>query len=84
MHNWFNSCAYEFGRLIPGGSMALFVIIILVVLGALIVLMVRQRGEGPGKSQRPSSPEEILKSRYARGEISRQEYQEMKSDLEET
>ena len=35
---------------------------------------------GPAKSSQ--TPEEILKARYARGEISREEYEQMRRDLE--
>jgi putative membrane protein len=35
-----------------------------------------------GPAQTGQSPAEILKSRYVRGEISREEYEQMRRDLE--
>ncbi len=34
-----------------------------------------------GPAQSSQSPEEILKARYARGEITREEYDQMRQDL---
>lgn len=39
------------------------------------------RGGGPGE-EKPDSSLEILKRRYAKGEITKEEYQGMKKDLE--
>lgn len=36
----------------------------------------------PGPTATSQSPLEILKARYARGEISREEYEQMRRDLE--
>ncbi len=53
----------------------------------LIALVVAYAlGWRPGNEQQPlrreeQSPLDILKTRYARGEISREEYQEMRRDL---
>ena len=35
-----------------------------------------------GRAQNSEAPLEILKARYARGEISREEYEQMRRDLE--
>ena len=35
-----------------------------------------------GRSQNSETPLEILKARYARGEISREEYEQLRRDLE--
>ena len=35
-----------------------------------------------GRAQNSETPFEILKARYARGEISREEYEQMRRDLE--
>lgn len=57
----------------------------LVVLGLIVWAVVtvvknsQRRIEPPGT---PDSPIEILKRRYARGEISREEFEQMKKDLE--
>ena len=56
----------------------------LVFWGALIVgaiLVARHFGGVPGSEARPSSLD-ILKRRYASGEVTREEYQQMRRDLE--
>lgn len=63
-----------------GAGMWLFWIFILV----LAVLAVRWLASSGGSSRQPTadeSPEEILKKRYARGELSRQEYERHLDDL---
>ncbi|NOX36763.1 MAG: SHOCT domain-containing protein [Calditrichaeota bacterium] len=57
----------------------------LVIIGIIIwgiSMMSRSRGttEPPAKKE---TPLEILKKRYARGEITREEYEQMKRDLTE-
>ena len=51
------------------------------VLVALLVWAVLKSGRGPNGS--PESPEQVLKRRYARGEIDRETYLRMLSDLKE-
>lgn len=56
----------------------------LVFWGALIVgavLVVRLLGGLPGRDGR-TSPLDILKRRYASGEITREQYEQMRKDLE--
>tara|TARA_R110001592_G_scaffold64751_9_gene198922 strand:+ start:9629 stop:9841 length:213 start_codon:yes stop_codon:yes gene_type:complete len=36
----------------------------------------------PGQKKKPDSPMEILKKRFARGEINKEQYEEMRRDLE--
>jgi len=36
----------------------------------------------PGQKKKPDSPMEILKKRYARGEINKEQYEEMRGNLE--
>ncbi|MBI2829599.1 MAG: SHOCT domain-containing protein [Chloroflexi bacterium] len=65
---------------IGGGLMGIFWIVIL----GLIVWAVVSWGRGStGNSDAPRSdpPLEILKKRYARGEISKEEFEERKKDL---
>jgi putative membrane protein len=76
-----------------GGGMFLgliFLVLFLVLLGALIVgaIWLVSRGSGSGGfnlgQQDPrakADPLEILRQRYARGEITREEYQAMREDL---
>lgn len=66
-------------------------ILLLVVLAAVLYLMFGGRGYGPPRwrdSDRPSSNTgdsesaiEMLRKRYARGEIKREEFEQMKKDL---
>lgn len=73
-------------------GMLLNLVITLVVIGGLVWLViwaVRQfssNGQGSGLSgqdnrKRGETPREIVEKRYARGEITREQYQEMLSDL---
>lgn len=73
-------------------GMLLNLVITLVVIGGLVWLViwaVRQfssKGQGsglPGQDNRTGeeTPREIVEKRYARGEITREQYQEMLSDL---
>lgn len=43
---------------------------------------VTQQPKQPGSGQSSQTPVEILKARYARGEITRDEYEQMRLDLE--
>ncbi len=64
-----------------------FVITIALIVGLvlLIVWLVRRTGttsmlyQNPG--QAPASPKDILQARYARGEITRDQYMQMLADL---
>jgi len=70
-----------------GAGMWLGGLAMLIFWGALIVgavLVVRLLGGLPGTDERPSpaSPLDILKRRYASGEITREQYDQMRKDLE--
>lgn len=62
-----------------GGFMWLFWIAVLVGLFFLIKWAVQQGRSGDQK--RDESPLEILKKRYARGEIDKEEFEQKKKDL---
>lgn len=67
--------------------MIVFLLVSLLVIGGVVWLIVRlvrdESGGGEGRSgSRPESAEEILKRRYARGEIDRSTYRRMSDDLE--
>jgi putative membrane protein len=62
-----------------GWWMALWWVVAIVVL-VLVVRMVAGSLGGPG-SRVDESPEQILKRRYAKGEIDREEYQRRLEDL---
>ena len=58
----------------------------LIIIAVIIWAVVRITGSSSGRSH-PSSPQEsaldILKKRYARGEITKEEFEQMKKDLME-
>lgn len=56
-----------------------FVISILIIVG--LVLVIKYLWEHAGVGMKEESALEILKRRYARGEISKEEFEEKKKDL---
>lgn len=68
---------HEFGM---GWTMVGWSLIWLLVIVAVVGVAVRTIGGGSG-SLRDDSPEAILKRRYARGEIDREEYDRRLSDV---
>jgi putative membrane protein len=74
---WGHMMHYGFGY----GGMFMW-IIFLIIIGLLIYFMVQaQKTKGRTLTQN-ESPLDILKKRYAKGEITKEEYQGMKKDLE--
>jgi putative membrane protein len=74
---WGPMMHYGFGY----GGMFMW-IIFLIVIGLLIYFIVqtqKTKGQTPTQNE---SPIDILKRRYAKGEIAREEYERMKKDLE--
>ena len=61
-----------------GGWMFLWWILIIVVIIGAVSIFVRQQGN----SNREKSALEILNERYARGEMSKTEYEEKKRDIQ--
>ena len=57
---------------------SLFWLLVLAGLALLVAWEVRQAGPGGAASRRPV---EILRERYARGEITREQYEQMRRDL---
>jgi putative membrane protein len=72
-----------------GGGMSFFPyggvivwVIVLIAIGVAVYFIVRsQRGRGLGLDVNRETPLEILKKRYARGEITREEYEDMRNTL---
>jgi putative membrane protein len=64
-----------------GGFMGLGWIVILIVIVAVVWLLMRGPLAGSAQTERRSALD-ILKERYARGEIGREEFEEKKRDLE--
>jgi putative membrane protein len=74
---WWPMMHYGFGY----GGMFMW-IIFLIVIGFLIYFIVqaqKMKGQTPTQTE---SPLDILKKRYAKGEIAKEEYERMKKDLE--
>jgi len=75
--SWWHMMHYGFGY----GGMFMW-IIFLIVIGVLIYFILQaQKTKGRTPTQE-ESPLDILKRRYANGEIAREEYERMKKDLE--
>jgi putative membrane protein len=74
-----------------GGGTWIFPLIMLTVMLVCMFLMFGRRGFGPpwmnrrghdqGEKQESESALDILKKRYAKGEITKEEYEEIKKDL---
>ena len=62
------------------GMMAIWWLLGLVVLGMVIWAVIRAAGS-PGNGRGEESPETILKRRYARGEVDREDYERRLTDL---
>ncbi len=67
------------GHWMYGGFMWIFWILVVVGLVFLIKWLVQQGTSG--ESKHIETPLEILKKRYARGEIDKQEFEQKKKDL---
>jgi putative membrane protein len=67
-----------------GGGMWFTWIFWLVIVGLIVYLIFKYTGQNRGTSHRINSETalDILKKRYARGEISQEEFNEMKKDLD--
>lgn len=76
MMGWFGSSGYGMGHGFGGFAMILFWVVIVFV-GIWVA-----KSLSTGKSDN-DSPEGILKKRYAKGEITKDEYDRMKRDLQD-
>lgn len=66
-----------------GGAFGgIFMIFFLVIVIAVIVFMVKAGADGEGKKKDTGSAVDILKKRYAKGEISSTEFETMKKHIE--
>jgi len=77
------NCPWGWGRGMmwgfPGG---MFMMFLLLLLGAVVVyLLLKRQGESRPVEGPRETPLEILKRRYAKGEITREQFEEMKKDL---
>ena len=75
MH-WYDHMNWGWGW--GGGTM---MILWIVVLAAIVYFVARASQRGGAPSAPPDSAIDILRKRYARGEISKEEFEERKRDL---
>jgi len=68
----------HWGYGLGGGMMFLWVIIAFVLVGMAIWAISRTAAP---QQPRGETPEDILRQRYARGEITREQFEQMQSDL---
>lgn len=64
----------------PGG-MAMMMVLLLLLGAVLVYLILKRQGESRLTDISRETPIEILKRRYAKGEITKEQYEEMKKDL---
>jgi putative membrane protein len=81
-HGWMHGA----GGWGPGMGLMMFLFWILVVAGVVLlawfVASLGRRAQPPPSPPGPETALEVLRKRYARGEVTREQYQEMKRDLE--
>ncbi len=56
-------------------------LVFLILLGAVVFLILRQRGQLPPAGEREAMA--VLQRRYAAGEITREQFEEMRTDLKD-
>jgi putative membrane protein len=80
-----NYCQWSMGYGIMGGFGFLFMIVFWVLIVVLIILLIRRllssTPAGISSPPQENSALEILKKRYARGEIDKEEFEAIKKDL---
>jgi len=76
MHGWGPFMHFGFGGMIMW-------IILLIVVGVIIFVVISRTKPGSGIILPGERPIDILKKRYARGKITKEEFQEMKRELEQ-
>ena len=62
-------------------GMWIFWVVLIALAVVAMIWLVRTASSGGGGPRRAQSPEEVLKERYARGDIDRDEYQRRLEDL---
>jgi len=64
------------------GGMLMWLILLIIVAIAVYFLVARGRGTSLSRSTESQTPKDILKRRYASGEISKEEFDRVKRDIE--
>ncbi|MBN2539508.1 MAG: SHOCT domain-containing protein [Deltaproteobacteria bacterium] len=75
-------CWYGWGHMMGPGFGGMFMWILLLIAVVLIVYSLMRTLKGGGTSPHETALD-VLKKRYAQGEISKEKYDEMKKDLKE-
>ena len=65
-----------------GGNFMFMGLLFLVVIGILIYFFIQASKSGKAGGPSAETPLEILKKRYAKGEINKEEYEKIKQDLQ--
>ncbi len=77
-------CWYGWGRMMGPGFGGMFMWILLLIAVVLIVYSLMRASKGGGFGISPhETPLDVLKKRYAQGEITKERFDEMKKDLKE-
>ena len=63
-----------------GGGIVMWLLLLVLVI-VLVYFLVRSTGAGGSRPTPDETPLDILKKRYARGEITKEQFDEMKKDL---
>ena len=73
------------GYMFPGLGLIVIIVLVIIVLWALAGGRSSGSGGAPSdiRPHPPETPLEIVRKRYARGEITREEFERMKKDLQE-
>lgn len=82
MHGWYGAGA-QMGAMGWAGGIAMIIFWGLTVVGLVVLirfLLAKTRAEGPGLAQRRDALD-ILKERYAKGEMDKAEFEQKKLDL---
>jgi putative membrane protein len=67
------------------GAYGVFMWLFLIIVAGIIIYLIFDRNKRTGKPEDSlgESPTEILKKRYAKGEITKEEFERIKRDIEE-
>jgi len=76
---YFTGC--DFGRYFAFGGRGIMMILTIIVLVLLIIWAVKTIKTGQANPFKAQDPLTILKTRYAKGEITKEEYNEMKKEM---
>lgn len=78
---WMPGGMFGWGGMFVGMIFMIAFWVLIVVAIVVLIKWLARSGEKPTTPTAPTSPLDVLKLRYARGEISREEFEQMKKDL---